>query len=290
MIKEYDINNFDDYISILKELKGKNKDHRMWFRGQSDSDWGLLPGIFREIYSIEDKWGEEITPPRKTNLYSNNGDKVIMPNMWNLLKEFKGIATNEDSMVESANEIQLIEIAQHYGLPTLLLDWTTDPLVALFFAVGNINLNGVNNLNDKFASVWSLNPLKINQNTFNDSDCCKLLNSTDNSDVILKEAKMLAGTFCFEGTKNHPRICRQSGNFTFTCPGITFPLDFIDIHQNSIYKINIPYIIVDELKEILELFDLSNESIYFEKSKLDKISVKVKEEIYKNFHKDLFGE
>lgn len=60
MIKEYYIKNFKEYILKVKELKDKNenREHRLWFRGQSNSDWGLLPGIFRETYSVTTNRGE----------------------------------------------------------------------------------------------------------------------------------------------------------------------------------------------------------------------------------------
>lgn len=106
------IEDIEGLFKLLNEWS--NNPNNLIYRGVRKSSYQLIPSIGR------------------CKTYKNNNftpkDELL------LLKLFKQKAYTfiKDHI---NNDIELLSIAQHHGVPTRLLDWTRNPLVAIYFAV-----------------------------------------------------------------------------------------------------------------------------------------------------------
>ncbi len=109
------------------------------FRGQNNSIWDLIPKIYRggTDYKISH---DALRIFSKVMFYSMPEQGVEFENA------LHGIGTDETSYEA---------LAQHYGIPTTLLDFTTDPFVAIWFADHG-------NKESESASVFALRLNKAN--------------------------------------------------------------------------------------------------------------------------------
>lgn len=101
------INSFEDYLIEIDKVCQKGKAYNL-YRGQSDNK-PLLPSVCRDNPTFDSSKKEF--------------------DMINDLRRRSPMMLNKDH-----NEWDLLVIAQHYEMKTRLLDWSSNPLVALWFA------------------------------------------------------------------------------------------------------------------------------------------------------------
>ncbi len=116
-----------------------------------EDSWNAELGRFRSRFAFRGLSDKNYR--LRTTLTRLGGPYVSLEQ--HLLRNFKKYARR--TVVEQDSIWHWLSVAQHYGLPTRLLDWTYSPYVALHFATANIdrfNVDGV---------IWAVNYLKTHQ-------------------------------------------------------------------------------------------------------------------------------
>jgi hypothetical protein len=201
----------------------------LWYRGQANSEWHLIPSIQRNNNS--------------------NYEQVLCHSFYHGAKQIM------EHSISKSSYYRWLSLMQHYGLPTRMLDWTYSPMVSLFFAVND------NHFFDKDASIFVLIPELLNKKQGFDPYIYPI--DSYSAKQLIKPAfkkrnaanKIIA---CFS-TSNDLRLYAQRAAFTIHDSNQCFD-ELCD--EDFLFKINIHNSKKSYFKEVLNLLDF-NESILF---------------------------
>ncbi|APA89676.2 FRG domain-containing protein (plasmid) [Paraburkholderia sprentiae WSM5005] len=189
----------------------------MLFRGQA-IEGGLLPGIAR------------INPRTDTTAQEKEA-----------LAQLKLMGASFPDL-NQPTQLDLLVVAQHSGLRTRLLDWTSNPLAALWFACAD--------LRDGDTYVYALAADKLQKTGLYE----------------VKDPFSVPVTRAFQPRLNNPRILAQHGWFTLhryaPGPGAFVPLDVNPKTRGELTEIRIPAQNRADILRSLDRYGISRRTLF----------------------------
>lgn len=213
-----DAESFSHFIEIIED---KDKDNLVLFRGQTNDD-KLLPKIARKN-------------PRNNSVATER----------KMIKELKR-RSNEFIQSKMNSDWDWLALGQHYGLSTRLLDWTSNPLVALWFACNTKNIVG------DYSVLW----------LYVVPDSALLDIEKDKSPFITGKTKV------YQPNIVGKRLLTQSGWFTAhkfsltVTPNRFVPFESNTDQKNNLFKVRIPKTLRSKFIEVLDTCGVNASTIF----------------------------
>ena len=121
-------------LAQLAEFQAAPGLGKLVFRGQGNASWGLVPSMYRGMNSLDlDGWETSIND-RERDIFREFSDKSRR--LW-----------------DGGSPWDTLVMAQHYGTPTRLLDWTPNAQAALFFACASMSASD--------GAIWYARPTNL---------------------------------------------------------------------------------------------------------------------------------
>jgi len=213
-MQEYAVKSFADFHGVVWKHRPMHGGLMWLYRGQSRADWPLVPKAGR--------------PP-----YDTKNDLLR-------LREWK--ANARPYVKDKPDSIwEWLALAQHYGFATRLLDWSYNPLVALYFCViENEDCDGAVYVH--FSDIYvndNLDPMTANGVDFV---------ATFRPPIIDARIKAQSAMFTFHGRPNVPMTSRPINAPPMTC--------------DNLYKIVVPKIAKQVIKIEIDMYGITDDFIY----------------------------
>lgn len=259
---------------LINRVSGK-RDYEIVFRGLT-YDRELFPTVFRDLSGKMKDYND--LREYENELYSEYNRYSIQ-----YLPYYESLA-------------DWLASAQHFGLKTRLIDWTYNPLVALFFAVNNeetevdsyilsaekkytINeffyFSETTSQSDEFTNkrIWQIRKnLSWIDTHFEFPSYCNFPKNDEQSETFYKNVRQKK-EICFLETNNaNPRIIAQEGIFQLcrfptsdTCSSTIEQIEnnLIDEIRNNIHCIYvIPHSIKSHLRDLLNNLNINTPKLF----------------------------
>jgi hypothetical protein len=171
-MREY-FKTFSSFFCEVSRIYDQLGSENLWWRGQPEQGMDLIPKLYR-------RRGAFVTELELTLNFERQA--LLRYSAWPKERSHK------------------LLLMQHYGLPTRLLDWSMGFLTALYFAV-------CEDKKGKSASLWALNPGKLNKAMIGDGTVAVL----DHNEPEIQKMVDLAFQRYPAKTKTGDRVLAMSG-------------------------------------------------------------------------------